>query len=57
MKFALVILLYALIGSCVFVWTTYNETINPIIAFGFFITYAILGGIFFRKLGDRGFLI
>ena len=57
MKFALIILLYALIGSCAFVWSNYNEMINPIIAFGLFITFAILGGILFRKLGDRGFLI
>lgn len=57
MKFALVILAYAIIGSCVFVWNNLNGTINLFIAFGFIITYAILGGVLFRKLGDRGFLI
>lgn len=57
MRFALVILAYAIIGGCVFVWSTYNEMINPVIAFGFFITYGILGGVLFGKLEKRGFLI
>ena len=57
MKFALVILAYAMIGSCVFTWTGINGVISPLISLVLFFIYAILGGILFRKLGDRGFLI
>ena len=57
MKFALVILLYAIVGSCALAWTNSSGVINPVIAFGLFITYAIFGGIFFKKVSDKGLLI
>ena len=57
MRFALIILLFAVVVSSAFVWSISSGTINSIIAFGCFIVLAILGGMLFRKLSDRGFLI
>ena len=52
MRFTFIVLFYAVIGSCAFVWSTYIRE-NIVIAFTLFILYAVFGGLFFNQIDKR----
>ena len=53
MRFALILLFYAFVGSFALVIALDVNAINPVIAFLLFISYAVLGGLLFRQLNKR----